>query len=794
MILGEGTVAKYEKELADAVRVGSVKGRDLVERRYTPLFPFFANTENAFRVLGAAFVDTEEGTGVVHLAPGFGEDDMQVCNAHGIPTVVPVDDSGRFTAEVPPWQGVQVFEANKPIIRELRDRGLVVRHETYTHSYPHCWRTNQPLIYKAMNSWYVKVSAIRDRAVELNQQINWIPSNVRDGRFGKWLENAIDWSISRNRFWGAPIPVWKSDDPRYPRMDVYGSLDEIERDFGRRPVNLHRPDIDEFVRPNPDDPTGKSMMRRVPEVLDCWFESGSMPFAQVHYPFENKEWFENHFPADFVVEYLAQTRGWFYTMHVLATALFDRPAFENCICHGVILAEGGRKLSKSLRNYADPEDIFREVGSDALRWFLVSSPVVRGGELTLTEDDRQVREAVRVVIHPIWNAYYFFCLYANTDGIRAKLRADSRQLLDRYILAKTSELVTGIAASLDAYDLAGACQHFVAHLDALNNWYIRRSRDRFWRAAVPGDSAAERDAYADKQDAYDTLYTVLVILCRAVSPLLPLLTEEIHRGLTGEESVHLCDWPTLLDGAADPRLVAEMDRVREVCSAALALRAGQNARVRQPLASLTVAGAGVEALRPYAPLITDEVNVKELHLTSEIEEYATFRLQVNSRTVGPRLGPDMKKVLAAARAGEWKVRGEGGVEVGGVALAPGEYTLLLQPKDGVACEPLPTSDAIVVLDLGLTPALVAEGRARDVVRAVQQARKDADLHVSDRIRLALDVPDEWRAAVEQFRDTVCDQTLATRLEFSHDLGSDLSVHAAALGGESVRIGIARETG
>ncbi|MFP6606887.1 MAG: isoleucine--tRNA ligase [Myxococcota bacterium] len=785
LILGEATVAKYEKELADASRVGSLKGHELVGRKYTPLFPFFADTENAFRVLGADFVDTEEGTGVVHMAPGFGEDDMQTCNANDIPTVVPVDDAGCFTAEVPPWQGVQVFDANKPIVRELKERGVIIRHETYTHSYPHCWRTREPLIYKAMDSWYVRVTAIRERAVELNQQINWIPANVRDGRFGKWLEGAIDWSISRNRFWGTPIPIWKSDDPAYPRMDVYGSLDEIERDFGRRPTNLHRPDIDDFVRPNPDDPTGKSMMRRVPEVLDCWFESGSMPFAQVHYPFENKEWFDDHFPADFIVEYLAQTRGWFYTMHVLATAIFDRPAFKNCICHGVILGDSGQKLSKSLRNYTDPEDIFQEIGSDALRWFLVSSPVVRGGDLTIRTDDQQVRDAVRVVIKPIWNAWYFFALYANTDGIRAKFRTDSEQVLDRYILAKTSDLVTGIAESLDAYDLSGACQRFVEHLDALNNWYIRRSRDRFWRSADADDP--------DKQDAYDTLYTVLVTLCQVVSPLLPLVTEEIYRGLTGEESVHLTDWPTELDASANPQLVGAMDRVRDVCSAALALRASESVRVRQPLASLTVAGADTEQLRPYAELIADEVNIKELRLTREIDEYATFRLQVNSRALGPRLGKDMKKVLSASKTGDWKLLDSGNVECAGFELAPGEYAMLLQPKKGVSCEALPTSDAIVVLDLELSDALIAEGRARDVVRVVQQARKEADFHVSDRIRLALELPADWRAAVERFGDYVREQTLANQLDFDGSLGDDFFVHEATLGGNTVRIGVARDT-
>jgi len=784
LVLAAATVSKLEKELAGAERVGSVRGAELVGRSYEPLFPYFADQPGAFRVLAGDFVDTEEGTGVVHLAPGFGEDDMRVCEEHGIGVVCPVDDDGRFTAPVADYEGLQVFEANRPIIRRLRREDRLVKEETILHNYPHCWRTDEPLIYKALSSWYVRVTAFRDRMVELNQRIRWIPEHIRDGLFGRWLENARDWSISRNRFWGSPIPVWKSDDPEHPRIDVYGSLDELERDFGVRPSDLHRPAVDELVRPNPDDPSGRSSMRRVPDVLDCWFESGSMPFAQVHYPFENRDWFEHHFPADFITEYHAQTRGWFYTMMVLATALFDRPPFENVLCHGVILDENGRKLSKRLRNYPDPEHVFETIGSDALRWFLVDSPVMRGGELRIDREGRGIVDAVRLVINPIWNAYSFFCLYANTDGVRASLRADSRHRLDRYVLAKTRELVEGLTADLDAYELASACRRVDGFLDALNNWYIRRSRDRFWRRGGPDDP--------DKRDAYDTLYTVLVTLCRAVSPLLPLVSEEIHQGLTGERSVHLCDWPDAGGLPADPEGVAAMDRARDVCSAALALRAARGARVRQPLASLTVAGRDASRLRPFADLVADEVNVKEVHLTEEIGELATFTLRVNARAAGPRLGPDTKKVIAASKQGRWEAADDGGVVVEGIRLEPGEYDLLLEPAEGVACEPLPGHDAIVVLDLELSPELEQEGVARDVVRVVQQARKEAGLHVSDRIRLGLALPEPVRAAVDRFRDYVAEQTLAAELSLEGAPAADGAFrHSARIGGQEVAVTLER---
>jgi isoleucyl-tRNA synthetase len=782
LLLGAACVEQYAAELAEAERVGTVKGSELVGRHYQPLFPFFEGIENAFRVVAAPFVDVEEGTGVVHLAPGFGEEDMDVCEAEGIPVVCPVDDEGKFTTEVSPYQGIQVIEANRPIIRDLRERGLIFKHQSHIHNYPHCWRTDTPLIYRAVNSWYVRVTEFRDRMVELNQNINWVPGHIKDGLFGKWLENARDWSISRNRFWGAPIPVWKSDDPKYPRLDVYGSIDEIERDFGVRPDDLHRPAIDELVRPNPDDPSGRSVMRRIPDVLDGWFESGSMPYAQVHYPFENRKWFESHFPADFIVEYVAQTRGWFYTMLVLATALFDRHPFKNCVCHGVVVAEDGQKLSKRLKNFPDPEEVFETQGADAFRWYLMASPLLKGVNLRVEKDARPIADVVRNVMNPIWNAWYFFSLYANADGIRAEFGASDQNVLDRYILAKTRELVEDLGERMDTYDIAGACSRVVTFIDALNNWYIRRSRLRFWKS--------EKDD--DKRRAYDTLYTVLVTLCRVTSPLLPFLTDEIYRGLTGDQSVHLGDWPDPAGLPADPDLVADMDRVRDVCSTAFAMRRTRNVRVRQPLRSLTIAGPEVERLRPFLDLIQDEVNVKEVQLREEIDRFASFQLQVNARLLGPRLGPEMKTVLAAAKQGRWTTKPGGSVEVAGQVISEGEYSLLLRPAEGVACQALSTNDMVAVLDFELSESLIQEGKARDLVRLIQQARRDAGLHVSDRIRLSLSLPPEWKAAATTFRDYLAENTLASELDVEGArLEGALFQHQAKLGDETVHLSIAK---
>ncbi len=765
--------------LQDAV-VARYLGKDLAGLRYERLFDFYADSEkyqvaNAWQVLVGDYVADNEGTGIVHQAPAYGEDDQNLCNAAGIPTYVSINERGQYLSNIPPYEGMHVFDANKPITADLKAMGRLLRQQSYEHSYPHCYRCKNPLIYKAVSSWFVETTKLRDRMLELNQQINWVPEHTKNGSFGKWLENVRDWAISRNRFWGAPIPVWKSDDPNYPRIDVYGSLDELEKDFGVRPRDFHRPEIDQLTRPNPDDPTGKSTMRRVPEVLDCWFESGSMPFAQVHYPFENRDWFDSHFPGDFIVEYVGQTRGWFYTLHVLSTALFDRPAFKNAVSHGIVLGNDGQKMSKSLRNYPDVNEVFYRDGSDAMRWFLLSSTILRGGNLSVTEQG--IREGVRQALLPLWNSYYFFSLYANAANYVASPSHSSQQLLDRYILSKTSDLIRDLEIDLDQFDSYSASAKVRDFAEILTNWYIRRSRDRFWE----GD-----------KDAFDTLYTVLEAVLRAVAPLLPLTSEEMWRGLTGGRSVHLESWPDAAEFPSDPELVVDMDTIREAASVGQALRKSAGLRVRLPLSSLTIA-SNSQGLANYGDLIADELNVKSVEVVPASEEIAkrfgiSKSLTINARALGPRVGGDVQRIIREAKASNWVLQGES-VVVDGTALLEGEYELTMSAaSDNPDAKVGITSFGFVLLDTKVTEELEREGIARDAIRHIQQARKDAGLDVSDRISLQLRADEQSVAALSEHSEFIGSEVLALELSISVGVG-ELSVgEAGSLGIELHKIG------
>ncbi|WP_341791272.1 isoleucine--tRNA ligase [Rickettsia endosymbiont of Gonocerus acuteangulatus] len=785
-IIAASSVAKYAKELElkGDEQFTIIKGSELQGLSYKPLFDYFKDHPNSFKIFAGDFVVEGDGTGVVHMAPGFGEDDQILCESKGIKLVCPVDNSSKFTKEIPDLEGLQIFDANDKIIIKLKEQGNWLKTEQYIHNYPHCWRTDTPLIYKAVPSWYVKVTEFKDRMVELNQQINWIPFHVKDNLFGKWLENARDWSISRNRFWGTPLPVWKSDDPKYPRIDVYGSIEELEKDFGVKITDLHRPFIDELTRPNPDDPTGKSTMRRIEDVFDCWFESGSMPYGQAHYPFENKQWFEDHFPADFIVEYFAQTRGWFYTLMVLSTALFDRPPFLNCICHGVILDATGQKLSKRLNNYADPLELFDKYGSDALRVTMLSSNVVKGQELLIDKDGKMVFDTIRLFIKPIWNAYHFFTMYANADHIKGELSFNSENVLDVYILSKLKIAIEKIKESLDGFD-TGTAYHAVSEFfEVLNNWYIRRSRARFWKS--------EKDL--DKQNAYNTLYTCLETMAIAMSSLVPLISEAIYLGLychpreSGDPekpecldsrlrgndikvvrddglSVHLCDYPDLSKFEINSELVDTMDTVLDICSHSLFIRSSENARVRQPLSSITIISKNNDKLKDFEDLIKDEINVKSVIYRDDLENYAVKKLSINFPLLGKRLPTKMKDIIAASKKNEWEATSSG-LQICNETLNSDEYKLILEPHSHIkGASSFAHNSSLLILDLELTTELIDEGIARDIVRFIQQARKNADFAITDRIWIDIDLP----KIIDIYGEFIKEQTLG---EFAKNFTPD----------------------
>ena len=778
-IIAEARLGSYKKQLERAVLVKKIKGAELLGLGYEPMFPYFRHFKDkgAFKVLSGEFVSTEDGTGVVHIAPGFGQDDFEVCRAYddNFPVACPVDEAGKFTAEVSDYAGMQVFDTNEPIMQWLKANGLLVKKEQYTHTYPFCWRTDTPLIYKAMSSWFVKVTDFRDDMVKNNQQINWIPGHIKDGRFGKWLEGARDWSISRNRFWGTPIPVWKSDNPQFPRIDVFGSIAELKEKTGVEVTDLHKPYIDEVVYPNPDDPSGKTMMRRVSDVFDCWFESGSMPYAQIHYPFDNKEWFEKHFPADFIVEAIDQTRGWFYTLTVLSTALFNKPAFKNCICTGLLMAEGGQKLSKRLKNYPDPNDILETIGSDALRWFLISSPVLKGGNVAVDKEGKEIAKAARKALIPFWNAYYFFTLYANAEGIKAQEISHSSDVLDSYILAKLKVLAATVRQEMETYEIARACAAIEDFLEILNNWYIRRSRARFWDGS--------------DLSSFNTLYTVLVNIAKIAAPLMPFMCEFVYKGLTGGESVHLQDVPDLSAIAGNDKLITQMDMVRAISSVAKAIREEHKLRNRLPLRTMTIAGDNASSLQEFVEVLKDEVNVKQVVLKTDINDVAGRFLYLKTPLIGKRLGAYMKNIMAKSKTNEWRQNDDGTLSIAGQTLFAEEYELRLVIKEGMSGQALPDNTAVVILDTEVDADLEKEGIARDFVRMIQALRKSKDFDISDRIKLAYTSDNATvKTAIAEYADYIKEQVLA--LEIAEN-GNLTEPTVDELGGAEVRFDVVK---
>lgn len=751
----------YYRKKEEIEALTDLKGSQLVGRRYEPLFPYFAEkeAEGAFRVVEADFVSTEDGTGVVHMAPGFGEEDYLLGLAKGIPVVCPVDAEGKFTDAVPDYCGREVKEADKDIMDRLKREGKLVHRATIRHSYPHCWRCDKPLIYRAVSTWFVRVEQIKDRLLAANSQVRWVPEHLRDGRFGKWLEGARDWAVSRNRYWGSPLPVWKSDDGQ--ETACIGSREELERLSGCQVPDLHKHFVDAVEIPSHE---GRGQLRRVPEVLDCWFESGAMPYAQAHYPFENREHFEKHFPADFIAEGLDQTRGWFYTLMVLSVALFDKPAFRNVVVNGLILAEDGQKMSKRKRNYPDPAQMIDTYGADALRLYMIYSPVVRAEDLRFSEHG--VKELLRHILIPLWNAYSFFVTYATIDGWQPDGGTrPSANVLDRWILSSLETLTQEVVSAMDVYDLQRSVRPFVKFIEDLTNWYIRRSRRRFWKSQDD----------EDKAQAYRTLYHVLLQLSKIAAPFVPFMSESIYRNLRTPdmpESVHLCDFPLPDAARRAPELEQEMDLVMTVVRLGRLLRSANDLKVRQPLPVLHVVSRNADWLRRIEALgdiVLDELNVKQLAFGSHETELAVLKAKADFKRLGPRLGPKVKAASAAIAAMDGDaietLLSEGRIArpVGGEPMEFTAEDIVVEriPKEGmvVAAE----GALVVALETALTDDLIMEGLARELVNKVQSMRKTGDLQVTQRIRIEFAADDAVRGAVERHVDYVKTETLCTDL-------------------------------
>lgn len=765
-ILAEGRVRANFK---DYKVVEIFKGKRLEGKKYRPLFPYFEKTPSAFRVVIDEFVSLEEGTGVVHMAPAFGEADFFICSREEIDVVCPVDQNGKFTEEVSEYQGLFVKDADKEIIRRLKGEGRVVHHGQIHHRYPFCWRSDTPLIYKAVRTWFVAVEKIKDKLLAVNDQIHWVPDHIKGGRFGKWLENARDWAISRNRYWGTPIPIWRNEEGG---IRAISSVKELETLTGKEVLDLHRHYVDEltFVE-------GGKKYRRIPEVFDCWFESGSMPYAQNHFPFEKKEETLKAFPADFIGEGLDQTRGWFYTLTVLSTALFDKPAFKNVVVNGIILAEDGTKMSKRLKNYPEPDAVIEKYGADAIRLYLLNSPAVMADDLRFSA--KGVELVLRQVLIPFWNAYLFLATYAKIyswqpEGAEGVAKAD----IDRFILSHLEKLIHDVTESLDRYELKEAVEPFVGFIDQLTNWYIRRSRARFWAD----------EATPDREEAFKTLYTVLITLCKVAAPFIPFLSEEIYLQLKKKEdpeSVHLNHFPKYHRQRRDLELEKEMADVQTVVSIGHALRKENKLKVRQPLSLAHVVCADesrLKSLKCQKQLINDELNVKEVNFESDEIQFVQILAKPNFRVLGKKVG----KLMGAVQRGIQKLSYrqlheliEGGsttlkIEGEEVVLTPEDVSIERQVRENLIA--LTTDGITIALKTELTDDLLLEGIARELVNKINTMRRDKNYAVADRINVKLKTTPRVHEAFKKHRDYICHETLALSFAFEPCQGGEWDIN------------------
>lgn len=757
-VLAESRLPAYYKLENEYEIVSKFKGKELENETYEPLFPHFKDkkSEGAFRILLGEYVTASDGTGLVHTAPAFGEEDFEICRKYKIPIVDPTDFEGKFTEELPEFKGLNIKDADKEIIKYLKAKNAIVKHETLVHSYPFCWRSDTPLMNKAISTWFVRLEPLKEDLLKNNKKTRWVPEHLRDGRFGNWLENARDWNISRNRFWGTPIPIWRDEDGE---MHCVGSIEELEKLTGKKVTDLHKHFIDDLTFKSPK--TGK-LMRRIPEVLDCWFESGSMPYGQLHYPFENKEKLEKNFPAHFIAEGTDQTRGWFYTLSVIATALFNKPPFQNVIVNGLVLAEDGKKMSKRLKNYPDPKSILDNFGADALRAYLMSSPASHAEDLRFSEGG--VKEVIRSVLLPLWNAYSFLVTYARADQWEpTQFKGESldhlENDLDRWIISRLQSLVKNVEEKMEVYHLYEVVPQVIGFIDDLTNWYIRLNRRRFWG----------EEKTADKEAAYATLYSTILEFSKILAPILPFITEEIYQNLRvknkSPDSVHLCAYPEQKQGRIFQELEVQMALIQNVVSMGRNARNTNKLKTRQPLRELLVITKNPEdkkAIEKYREIISTELNMKKVSFTSDEAKWVSFSAKPNAKILGPRLGQKMKSISQKIREltpeAVEKLESDGFLEMEGEKVFPAEVILDRQPKqEGV----IQTMGSITVwIDTKLDLGLIQEGQARELVNRIQKLRKDLNFEVVDRINVAFETSEELQQAFQIHRGYIMSEVLA----------------------------------